>query len=776
MRRAALSLALFAASLGAAQAQTAPEPPELRDEESEITRADAVVVSAQRLPGSVPGDAVPEQVLGVQAVRSLGAASLADIVSALAARTGSARGEGPPLVLLNGRRVGGFQEIRAIPSEAVARVEVLGEDVALQFGFPADQRVLNFVLHRQFRAVTLEAAGADVASGARREGRLDASQFRVRDQGRLLIEARAEGGDAILESERPIRPTGSAPRALAPETRRGRASLSASRPQGDQTQLSVTLAVEREENERPLGRDPASGLVSLRAGETETVRLGGGVDHFRGRWQGALTGSLEQQDTRTRTAGGPRAGLATSQTQTAQATLTASGPIATAPAGAARLSLRLGLEARAIEAQSARPLRPTERSDQDRAQADARATLTLPIASRRREVLAGLGDLGLSLTLSGATLSDAGENAGGGAALSWSPQPSLRVRLSHDVDETAPTLAQLGAPRLETPGSSVFDPRAGASVDAIVISGGFSGLRSERRTRTSLDLVWSPPQQEGMTLTLGYVDEGRRNAITALPALSAAVEAAFPARIQRDAAGRLLALDRRAVNLAALDSRRLRLAFSHEKGFGPRITPPPGARPPGGPGGGAGGGAGRPPGAGGGAGRGGFGGFGGGPPQDLRAGRWSVSIAHTLRLEETARLGAGAAALDLLAGQSLNEQAPVRQHGVELEAGVTWRGLGARIEGNWRGEGAVEGARSGLLDYDDLATLNARVFMDFNARRDLVARYPLLRGARATLRVDNLADAAQRVADAAGETPLALQGEVLAPRGRVVELSFRKLH
>lgn len=764
MRCLLVCLIAALACAGAARAQSAP-PPAAEADDEEVVRADAVVVTGQRLPGSVPGDAVPEQVLDVQSVRALGVASLADVVSALAARSGSARGEGPPLVLLNGRRVGGFQEIRAIPSEAIVRVEVLGEDVALQFGFPADQRVLNFVLRRRFRAVTTELAGADVASGARREGRGEASLFRVGEEGRLLIEGRVESGDSILESERSIRPTGSAPRALAPETLRSRASLSAARALDPQTQLSLNLGVEREETERPLGSDALTRIVSLRDAETETLRFGAGAERFSGRWQTNLTASFESQRARTLTVGGLRAGVAVSETETAQAALTASGPIAAAPAGPVRLSLRLGLDDRAIEAETSRPLRPTERSAQNRTQADGRLTLTVPLASRRREVLTGLGDLFVSATLSGATLSDADDQGGGGVTLNWAPVPALRARLSHELEDTAPTLAQVGAPRLETPGSSVFDPRAGASVDVIAITGGQPGLRSERRERTSLDLTWSPPQQEGVTVTLGYVAETRENAIAALPALSAAVEAAFPDRVQRDAAGRLIALDRRAVNLAGLDSRRLRLAFSAERGFGPRITPPPGARPPGaGPGGG-----GRPPGFGGG----GFGG-GGGPPQDLRAGRWSVSVAHTLRLEETARLAAGAPALDLLVGQSLNEQAPVRRHGLELEAGVTWRGIGARVEGNWRGEGSVEGARAGLVTYDDLVTLNARLFVDFNARRDLVARYPLLARTRLTLRVENIADAAQRVADAAGETPLALQGPVLAPRGRVVELSLRK--
>ncbi|MGJ3629017.1 hypothetical protein AB5I41_23055 [Sphingomonas sp. MMS24-JH45] len=48
-----------------------------------------------------------------------------------APQTRSGRGAGgPPVVLVNGRRVSGFQEIRDLPTEAIQRVDILPEEVA----------------------------------------------------------------------------------------------------------------------------------------------------------------------------------------------------------------------------------------------------------------------------------------------------------------------------------------------------------------------------------------------------------------------------------------------------------------------------------------------------------------------------------------------------------------------------------------------------------------------------------------------------------------------
>ncbi|MFX5252973.1 hypothetical protein ABTD06_19685, partial [Acinetobacter baumannii] len=80
------------------------------------------------------GDIPPEQQLGPADIRSYGVNSVAELLTELAPQTYSGRGGGgAPVVLLNGKRISGFQEIRDLPTEAIARVDILPEEVALKY-------------------------------------------------------------------------------------------------------------------------------------------------------------------------------------------------------------------------------------------------------------------------------------------------------------------------------------------------------------------------------------------------------------------------------------------------------------------------------------------------------------------------------------------------------------------------------------------------------------------------------------------------------------------
>jgi len=144
--------------------------------EDEAPEPDIIVTGTRNLPGSVVGDIPPEVQLGPADIRSYGVNSVAELLTELAPQTGSGRGAGgAPVVLLNGRRISGFQEIRDLPTEAIARVDVLPEEVALKYGYRADQRVVNFVLRRRFRAATAEASDRIATGGGRNtpQGELD---------------------------------------------------------------------------------------------------------------------------------------------------------------------------------------------------------------------------------------------------------------------------------------------------------------------------------------------------------------------------------------------------------------------------------------------------------------------------------------------------------------------------------------------------------------------------------------------------------------------------
>ena len=138
-----------------------PGDADMLGEEEEET----IVVTGARPRGSVVGDIPAENVLSTRDIRATGATTISELLDAVAAQTGSARGRdgGRPILLLNGQRISGFRELRDLPPEAIERMEILPEEVALKYGYSADQRVVNIVLRRRFNSTSAEA-GATVAT------------------------------------------------------------------------------------------------------------------------------------------------------------------------------------------------------------------------------------------------------------------------------------------------------------------------------------------------------------------------------------------------------------------------------------------------------------------------------------------------------------------------------------------------------------------------------------------------------------------------------------
>ena len=165
-----------------------------------------IVVTAPRIRGSVETDVPPDLELDPVAIESYGASNITDLLAALSTqtRTGRGRGGGAPVVLLNGRRISDFSEIRDIPSEAIQRVETFPEEVALKYGYSADQRVVNFVLKPDFAAYSGEAEFGGPTSGARSDAQVRATSLRIGEKGRTNLSAQYNRASSIFESERGI--------------------------------------------------------------------------------------------------------------------------------------------------------------------------------------------------------------------------------------------------------------------------------------------------------------------------------------------------------------------------------------------------------------------------------------------------------------------------------------------------------------------------------------------------------------------------------------------
>lgn len=203
-----LLLGLLASASSAAMAQSAPAPrPQLpaSDDNTNADEPDIVVQSGRKLPGSAIGDIPPEEQLSPADIRSYGVSSVADLLAELAPQTRSGRGSGgAPVVLLNGKRVSGFQEIRDLPTEAIARVDILPEEVALKYGYRADQRVVNFVLRRRFRATTAELEDRFTTEGGGNTPQAEGNLLNISGDNRFTLHLEYESTDPLTENQRGI--------------------------------------------------------------------------------------------------------------------------------------------------------------------------------------------------------------------------------------------------------------------------------------------------------------------------------------------------------------------------------------------------------------------------------------------------------------------------------------------------------------------------------------------------------------------------------------------
>jgi len=201
-----------AAAMPAAQAE-APDADDATDEAAAPAPAsddpNDITVTGVRLRGEVAGNVRPEVRLNEDQIRSYGAASIGELVEALApqTRSGRGRGDGPPIILLNGQRISGFGEIRELPPEAIERVDILPEEAALNYGYRPDQRVINIVLKENFRAVTLATGVQFATAGGQTSNDFNGTITRISRTDRWSIDARYSRSDSLLESERDIIPS-----------------------------------------------------------------------------------------------------------------------------------------------------------------------------------------------------------------------------------------------------------------------------------------------------------------------------------------------------------------------------------------------------------------------------------------------------------------------------------------------------------------------------------------------------------------------------------------
>jgi hypothetical protein len=776
-------------SLGLPQMSTAQAIPEASKADPAL---EVVVVRGSRLPESVPGDVKPELVIGTFEIRTTGATTLPELLVTLLPQTqsGARRGNNKPILLVNGRRVADFSEIRAIPVRAIRRVEVYPEDVALRYGLPADQKVVNLILVGRFsiRGIT---GGIGQSADAERETYdlvLDSTKIDTNGRSAFSFDAKKASGVSEEDLGLSLSPGGiPSIRSILPETEAYRFSGAIGRPVarlGEQGYVTFGVDAQSDTSHSILSRSSTGAQL---ARESDLARAKAsftaeGVVKDR-RWSAIVSALSEDETTRTDRADGRTRDHTNQMLTGANFDGTLAGPVPGLLAGTGAFSLRTQASAEKLESDYSRGLLAGS-DDIDRTKIDLTGSLTIPLASRKTTGNP-LGDLSLTLNGALASSSDFGGSGGWGTGLNWSPSNELQITTRFSTGEKLPSLEQLGGAQTTLPSASIYDTRTGQSLRLDETRGGNGALLPEQQRDFVLGASFAPLQIDGLNLSLTYARNKTEDFIGSIGVNTRAAETAFSSRYQRNSAGTLIGQDTRALNLGDRETETLSFGLSYSRNFGQApqflrdivakvqkaqeenpdaetlpgglpagITPPPGFKP--------------PPGA---------------TPPDFNqlmqaakipGGRWNIGLNYAYTLDDTLILKNSGAKLDLLDRDALDTDMG-RRHELTLDGGMNYRGIGGRLAAVWRGEGEIAtGYGAERLLIEDQATLNLSLLASTDLMPQINMAVPFLNGAQIRFEVHNLTDSEQKVTNSAGLVPTAYQSRLLEPDGRSYKLSLKK--
>ncbi|MBV7264709.1 hypothetical protein [Erythrobacter ani] len=582
---------------------------------------DEIVVQAERLRGQLVVEQPPLLELNEQDIAAEGVASIADLIEQITARTGSARGRGGgrPITLINGIRVGSFREFFQYPPEALARVEVFPEEVAQRFGFPPDRRVINLILKDNFASREIELEFEGPSRGGYFVNEQELGFLKIADGGRLNLNFEANDTSLLTESERDIIQTpGSVSevagdpdqaefRSLIADSRSLEANVSWAKAFIDSgTSVSANLNYTRSDSTALSGlntvtlTDAAGESVTRTFGEetslerrisSDTVSSSGSLSKSVGvfRLTSTFDGSFSETETQIdqpfdtsaleaeASAGllaidaplpvNANAGfdIANRRTITTEAQNTLRGPIAALPAGELIATFDAGGDWLQIESADTRASFDTQLT---RRRLSTGTNFVVPLTSRRNGFADALGGFTLTAQAGLEDLSDFGLLGDYNVGLNWELTDGLDLSANYIVRVVAPSLSQLGNPQITTFNTPVFDFVNGETVLATVVTGGNPDLLSETQRDWKFAANWQLPFWDNTRFSVEYI-RNRSDDVTAdFPTVTAEIEAAFPGRITRDAAGQLTAVDTRFVTFAETRSDRLQFNLFTRGTFG----------------------------------------------------------------------------------------------------------------------------------------------------------------------------------------------------------------
>lgn len=599
---------------GGVSAQQGVDPIDTTDDSAAGMDDDTIIVYGGRLMDQV--DTVQPAVLELdpEDIAAYGAGSISELIEQLGSQVTSSRGRGDggrPIILVNGVRISSFREMRSYPPESIEKLEVFTEEVAQQYGYSPDQRVVNIILKNNFSSREIEAEYGQPFEGGFSTQEVEATYLQISGPSRINVNLEWNNSSILTEAERgvvqssvPTLATDPDPalyRSLVSDTSSLEGTVNWTTTLGAGNSLSLNATYERDNTLNLQGLDTVlltdplgnTALRSFNANDpltvdTKTSSYSGGATLNMGLGDWQVTGTLDathtdstseterNADTSALVAAAAAGTLALdgdlgtfadagfeeahTKTDSANALVTARGHPVYLPGGEVSVTLDAGYEWDRINGTDTR--NPGIETDLTRGTLVSGINIGVPITSRNEDFGGAIGDISLNFSAGLDHLSDFGTLYDWSAGVTWGITETLTFNANHINRDAAPTLSQLGSPEVATPNVSVFDLTNNETVLATVITGGNPFLPAQNQSDWNVGLQWELPFIERSNVSVNYIRTNSTDVSASFPTLTADIEAAFPDRVTRDADGTLVQINRSPVTYASEKAQRLQFGIN----------------------------------------------------------------------------------------------------------------------------------------------------------------------------------------------------------------------
>jgi len=765
--------------------QEADAPDSAPSAESEI------IVNAIPERGSVVGRIPPERIFTPFEITTYDATDIGSLVRNLGPIATSIRSgeEAVPIVLLNGRRVPSFSDIARIPTEAIERMEVFPEELALAYGFRPDQKVINIVTFEHFSSQNADVTSIIPTEGGRTNAQVSSNLLRIRNDTRFNFDVSYTEAGTLLESERELRPLDAnvGPgefRTILPQINRFSVNGSVARTISDAFSATLNSRFTTETNTFVLGL--LDTMPVQRNINSDTFQAGLVLDGRRNKWTWTLAANYLSATTGITTglgqplssAGSEPSDRIASSSNSASADLVLGGPLVSLPAGTANVSLRASFRTLDFTRTTGTNLAGNE-SKLGRDSIAVQASIDMPIINSRTGP-SWAGTLSANVILAVEELSDVPKLRTYGVGLNWSPVEAISIYGSFNAAERAPSIDQLGAPEIVTPNFRIFDFAQAETIDVLQRFGGNLSLSSEDRQEFRVGFQGRPFPDTDLNFSVNYVDAEIDSPVQDFTVGNNDIESVLPDRFVRNDDGRLLALDARPLNFARARQQTLRSGVTYNRQLSEGPPPPPGtigtkvqvfpneeamraALPPGTvivealP--------------------------GSVQEQEIESlsSRITIALFHTWSLRDEITPQSGGPSFDRLNGFATDIRELEPRHQINFQAGLFRDWYGARLTADWLSGSQVRGMASTALganrelSVSDLTTIDLSVFANIAESLGGKNAAGWLKGIRIALSIDNIFNARRKAADEGGATPVLFQPVNFDPLGRSFTVSLRKI-